>query len=233
MANFLAWSYSRIKQFKTCPRQLWHSVAPRGHPDRIAYVETQAMRDGKEIDEALTKRIGENVPLPAKYAAFEPMARAVIDTPGSKFTQMQLALDQAFNPCGYMDWDNAWVRAIYDVAVIDKDYAFLGDWKNGQVTVDEDQLRLFAIVGFHTFPEVETIDTSYIWLKHGFTSDKTYERRYLGDLWQTFIPDVERMQVSHQTGQWPTTPSKTGCKWCPANKDKRCKDAAVAYGKSS
>lgn len=232
MANFLAWSYSRLKCFKDCPKQLWHTqAAPRGHADRVDYVETQPMRDGKEIDTALTARISDKTPLPPKFTQWEEMCQVVLSAPGNKFTQMQLALNASLQPCGYKDWDNAWVRVVYDVAILDGSYAFVGDWKNGRITVDEDQLRLFATVGFHQFPEVDTIDTSYIWLKHGVTSDKTYHRRELPDLWQTFIPDVERMQIAFRTSRWPAEPKrgKATCGWCPVNKAGKCPVALGPY----
>src|SRR3990167_3968341 len=119
MANSLAWSYSRLKTFLACPKQLWHSIAPRGHEDRIEFVQTQAMKDGNEVDEALTARVSKGVALPLKFSHLEPVAATVLASPGTKFTQMRLALNESFEPCGYKDWDNAWVRVIYDVAVID------------------------------------------------------------------------------------------------------------------
>lgn len=233
MADFLAWSYSRLKQWNDCPRQLWHNIAPRGHPDRVEYVETEATRAGNDVDNALTKRVGSKVPLPAQFAHYEPMAALAAGAPGQVFTQMQLALDQALKPCGYKDWNTAWVRVIYDFAVINGERAFLGDWKNGQIWLDEGQLRLFATVGFHVFPEVQVIDTSYIWLKHGKTSDETYHRRDLAELWMSFMPDVERMQVAHKTNSFPALPKrgKASCKWCPANKMGLCKEAQGPYGR--
>lgn len=229
--EFIAWSHSRLKQFRDCPRQLWHSIAPKGHPDRVDFVQTQAMIDGNNVDNALTKRITHGVELPPQYAPYEGMVQAVLAAPGQKFTQMKLALDRGFNVCGNMDWDNAWVRVIYDVAIVNQDRAFLGDWKNGQIRVDEEQLRLFATVGFHALPEVDVIDTAYIWLRHGVMSDKTYTRRELPDMWNTFFPDVEKMQIAFKTQNWPATPkygAKT-CAWCPANQAKKCKEAKGPY----
>ena len=235
MADFIAWSHSRRKTFTDCPKAFYHQNVPkRGHPDRVEFVQSKAMLDGNEVDDALTKRISVGTALPAKFAPYEPMAQTVLAAPGQKFTQMKLALDQSFKTCGYMDWDRAWVRVIYDVAVINGQRGFLGDWKNGQITTDEDQLRLFATVGFHQFPEVDIFDTSYIWLKHGITSDRTYHRRELPDLWQTFIPDVERMQASFKANHWPATPQKGqwgwNCKRCSVNKAGKCSQAAVPPG---
>ena len=233
MANHLAWSYSRLKTFNDCPRQLWHNIAPKGHPDRVEYVETVATKAGNAVDAALTARLATKAPLPAEFAKYEGLAAAVEAAPGQTFTQMQLALDQSLKPCGYKDWDNAYVRVIYDFAKINGERGFLGDWKNGQIWLDEGQLRLFATVGFHVFPEVQVFDTSYIWLKHDKTSDETYHRRDLSEMWMTFMPDVERMQIAFKTGQFPATPKrgKASCKWCPANAQHKCLSAQGPYGK--
>ena len=51
-------------------------------------------------------------------------------------------------------------------------------------------------------------------------------------MWNTFIPDVERMEVSFQTNHWPATPKRGAatCKWCPANSAGKCKEAQGPYG---
>lgn len=231
MADFLAWSHSRLSQFRECPKKLWHSaLAPKGSPDRLEFVQSQAMLDGLEIDNALTSRVAKATPLPPKYAQWERLMGSIVAAPGVKLTQLKVALDRAFKVCGYTDWNNTWVRAVYDLAIVNGTHAFIWDWKAGQIRLDENQLRLFAATGFHFFPEVDTIDTSYIWLKHGVTSDAHYTRRELPAMWDTFTPDVERMQISYKTNQWPPTPSPSACKWCDVNKAGKCPVAAVKHG---
>ena len=231
MADFLAWSHSRRNTYLQCPRQLWHMIAPKGHSDRVEFEQTKPMRDGQEVDNALTARISKGTPLEPKYAPYEPICQMVIAAPGQKFTQMQLALDRSFKPCGYKDWDTAWIRVIYDLAIIDGNHAVLVDWKNGKISVNDDQLRLFAAVGFHQFPEIETIDVSYVWLTKGTTTDDSYRRRDLPDMWQALLPDVERMQASFKANHWPAAPKngKNTCAYCGANKAGKCKDALGAY----
>ena len=231
--HFIAWSHSRLKTFKDCPKQFYHlNVPKKGAAERVPYEETAAMKAGNAIDNALTSRISGGEPLPPEYAPFEPMAQAVLDTPGTKLTQAKFALDQALTPCGYMDWDRTWVRVVYDVAVINGERAWIGDWKNGKIFVDEQQLRLFATIGFHQFPEVQVIDTAFVWLQHGTLSPKTYYRQELPELWGTFLPDVERLQTAFRNNHWPAEPkngAKT-CQWCPVNKAGRCDRAAGPYG---
>lgn len=225
--DFIAWSHSRRKDWMECPRMFYHkNVAPKGSADRVEFVQTEAMLAGNRIDDALTQRIAKGTPLPAQYAPYEPMAAMVLAAPGVKYTQLRVTLDQAFKPCGYFD-RQAWCRSIYDVAVINGSYAFIGDWKAGMIWPDNDQLALFAATAFHQFPELETIDTSYIWLKHGQTSDETYRRRELPDIWAVLLPEVERLQVAYRTNHWPAAPRRgaKSCRQCGANKAGICDKA--------
>ena len=233
MADFIAWSHSRRNDWLECPRMFYHkNVLKKGHPDKIEFRQTPAMLAGLEIDNALTARIANGTPLPSQYAPYEGMTAAVLAASGQKFTQLKVALDQAFKPCGYMDWNNAWVRSVYDLLILDKEHAHIMDWKAGQIWVDDSQLKLFAATAFHTFPETEIIETSYIWLKYGQTSDKTYRRRDLPDLWAELLPDVERMQVAFRNNHWPATPKrgKSSCSRCSVNQAGKCAEAQGPYG---
>ena len=234
MANFLAWSHSRRKTYLACPKQLYHTaVAHKTDPAYVPYVESKAQRDGKEIDDALTARLGAKTPLPDKFTQWEPMCTTILASLGQKFTQMKIAFDQSFKICGYMDWDTTWLRAIYDFAIVrtESKWAAIWDWKNGAIRPDNDQLKLFAATGFLAWPEVDTIDTSLVWLKHGITSDRQYRRRELPDMWNDLLPDVERMQVSFKTNHWPAEPKegKRTCGWCPVNRAGKCPSAMGPY----
>jgi len=232
LSDWIAWSHSRRKDWMECPKQFYHkNVAPKGSSDRIEFVQTAAMKAGNLIDDALTQRIAKGTPLPPQFAPYEDMAALVVAAPGVKFTQLRVTLDQTFKPCGYFD-SSAWVRSIYDVAVINKDRAFIGDWKAGQVWIDDDQLKLFAATAFHQFPELEVVDTSYIWLKHGLTSDAKYTRRELSDLWNDLLPEVERLQVAFKTNHWPAVPKRgaKSCSRCEVNRMNLCKEAQGPYG---
>ena len=140
-------------------------------------------------------------------------------------------MDQAFKPCGYFDAE-AWVRSIYDVAVINGEHAFIGDWKSGMIWPDDDQLKLFSATAFHQFPELEVVDTSLIWLKHGLTSDAQYKRNQLPEMWSELLEDVERLQVAFKNSHWPAAPKRgaKSCKQCGANQKGICKEAKGPYG---
>jgi hypothetical protein len=232
MANFLAWSFSRLNTFDECPKQLFHTqVVKKGSSERADFIQTQPMKDGNEVDDALTMRISRGTPLPEKFTPYEPIAAMVCAAPGVKLTQAKFALDQNLAPCGYSDWDRAFVRVIFDLAIINGDHAYIWDWKNGQIKISELQLKLFAAVGFKQFPELETIDTSFIWLKHGVTTDNLYQRREQPELWAEIMPLVEQIQIAFKTNYWPALPKrgKATCGWCPVNKAGLCASALTTY----
>ena len=230
--SHIAWSHSRRKTWMECPKAFYHqNVAPKGSPDRVEFMQTPQMIAGNLVDDALTQRIAKGTPLPSQYAPYEPMAAAVLAAPGAKYTQLKVTLDSSFNPCGYFD-SNAWCRAIYDVVVINGTHAFIGDWKAGMIWPDNDQLALFAATAFHQFPELEVIDTSYIWLRHGVTSDETYRRKELPEIWAGLLPEVEQIQVAYQANHWPAAPKKGAktCARCAANAQKKCDKAEGPFG---
>ena len=103
---------------------------------------------------------------------------------------------------------------------------------HGWTVRDLNQLALFAATAFHQFPELEVVDTAYIWLKHGVTSDKTYYRRELPEIWNGLLQEVERLQVAFRNNHWPAAPKRgaKSCKQCGANQKGICKEAKGPYG---
>lgn len=97
---------------------------------------------------------------------------------------------------------------------------------------DNDQLMLFAATAFHQFPELEVIDTSYIWLKHGQTSDETYRRKELPELWAVLLPEVEQLQVAFRTNHWPAAPARQEVMRAlqRVNQQGKCDKAEGPYG---
>lgn len=232
-ADFLAWSFSRIKDFRSCPKKIYHTaILKKWDAGYIGYTESPQQAAGKEIDEAFTKRTQDKTPLPAKFAQWEPLMAAIDAAPGTKFAQLPLAFDRMMNPCGTKDWNNTWLRCVLDLVIVNGAHAFIWDYKNGKLYLDEDQLKLFAAAGFLYFPEVDIIDTSYVWLTQNAHSDRTYRRRELPDLLNYFAPDVERMQIAFKTNNWPATPEVAGnfgCGYCSVNRAGLCPVAKVKY----
>jgi len=67
--------------------------------------------------------------------------------------------------------------------IVDGATATILDYKTGNRKLDNDQLKLFALLGFIHFPQVDEIKTGYIWLKSGKLDTEVYQRGQAKELW--------------------------------------------------
>ncbi len=218
----IAWSGSRLNDFGRCPAMFEHKHILKDAP----YIESPQMAEGKRQHKAMENRVREGAVLPAEYARLEPLAAAISAIPGETHCELDLALDQYRQPCGYKDWDRAWVRATIDVMKLDGSFAWLGDYKTGSPTFDEFQLKLYAAVVFDTYQQVETVATSYIWLKTRTTDPMVYTRDSLQDIWNEIMVPVTELQEAYLRGVFSATPSKRICGYCDVNRMGKCQYAA-------
>jgi RecB family exonuclease len=152
-----------------------------------------------------------------------PVVDKIMSRPGEKFFEHQMAVNRDLKPVGWFAED-VWIRSIADVLVVDDKIAYCIDYKTGKVKDNPTQLQLFAAMVMWHFPNVDTVKTSFVWLKYNETTNSIYERRFLGALWNAIKPRFERVQETINLGVFPTKPSGL-CPWCAA-KD-ICPDARL------
>lgn len=224
----VAWSFSRINDFIKCAYMVYmKSIVAKNQ--RVKFIETAPMKQGKLIHLMLENRVSKGIPIPADYAAtLEPIARAMIEADGTTFTELQIALDENLNPCGYFDWDAVWVRVIIDVMKINGTKCFVGDYKTGTPNFDELQLKLFAAVVFQTYPEVEEVTTAFIWTKTGTLDPAVYTRDQVPALWAELLVEPMKMHEASVMNKWPKRPGHW-CKWCDVNRELKCDKARERY----
>jgi len=134
-----------------------------------------------------------------------------------------MAVNRNLTPVGWFDSD-VWIRSIADVLVVDGATAYCLDYKTGKVKENPTQLQLFAAMVMWHFPEVQTVKTSFIWLKFDEVTNAKYERRFLDALWAALEPRFVKVQEVINLGVFNTRPSGL-CPWCAA-KD-ICPDARL------
>ena len=76
-------------------------------------------------------------------------------------------------------------------------------------------MELFAILVFKTYPDVQRVKTSLVWLKTNEIDTEQYARDEAPALWEKFYSKVARIEHSLAKDQWPRKPSGL-CPWCPA-----------------
>jgi hypothetical protein len=152
-------------------------------------------------------------------AGYEKMAKLITDNPGEKIVEKQMSINESLRPTGWFA-DDAWCRGIVDVGVINGSRALLLDYKTGKRKPDLTQLKLFAGLAFASFPDLEVINTGFVWLKHGTIDKKEYTRKEVPMIWQEFIPRVQRMQRAYDEDKFPPKPSGLCRNYCSVPKHK-------------
>lgn len=203
------WTYSHLDQFETCPR--------RFHETRLAkkYTEpqTDAIKWGIEVENAMEKRILDREPLPDGMKQWEGIAVQLASLPGQKYSQKKLAIDKAFKPCDY--W-HAWSRGQPDLLVVNNSKAVVVDYKTGKRKPSE-QVDLYALYVFAYHAEVNSVDTAFVWLKERKIDRKTITRAEVPITWQTFLPRVAKLESAYERESWPAKPSGLCKGWCPVS----------------
>jgi hypothetical protein len=209
-----AFSYSRLNQFNECPRK-FHEIQIL---KRVKEAESAAMKDGKDQHKALELRVKVNRKLPPTMAKHEPLIKRFIASPGTKQTELQLAIKADFSPCDWFDPrtgpPQVWCRAIVDLGVLNGENALLVDYKTGKISPDFTQLRLTGAVYFHNFPEVNKINLAFLWLKHDKLDKESMTRDEVPEVWDGLMPKIDKYQAAFQKQEFPPRPDRH-CKWCP------------------
>ena len=208
-----SWSHSSMSTFRNCPKQYWHLKVERD----IQESQNEAATWGNAVHEKIELRLKLGPldgALPDEFVMYEAYCQAIERCAGTMYVEEQLALTENLTPCNWYD-SKAWVRAIIDVMHLDGTTARLMDHKTGKRKTDSRQLKLSALMVFHTYPNVMTIKTGFFWLKENARDIETYTRDQIPALWESFRGDLNAFKTAFATNTWQ--PRESGlCKgWCP------------------
>jgi len=209
MTDF-TWSYSSLKQYQNCPKQYQEMRVLKNY----TVTENEAMMYGKEVHSALEDYVKEGVELAKNYQRFKPMVDKLIAIPGDKYPEYEMALTYNKEPCDFKS-DNRWVRGIADLVIVDKDYAFIIDYKTGSNKYpDPKQLRLMALMLFTHFPEIQKIKAGLLFVMKNSFLNEEYHRKDMDKSWKMFEQPLKRLETSYDYDTWVPNPTPL-CGWCP------------------
>jgi CRISPR/Cas system-associated exonuclease Cas4 (RecB family) len=206
----IAWSYSRLTSFETCPKKFWHTSVQKDFKEP----ESDDMRHGKKVHKALERRIGFNEKLPNELSYLEPIAAKFSKSHGTKLVEQQLAITPDFEPCEWYG-PNVWARCIIDLAIVAPPHAVIVDWKTGKQSDDFTQQQVAAAMFFLFNPDVETIDLMYYWIKDRKPSIRSLARSDAKIVWAAAVKRVLRYTMAHQQANFPPKPSGLCKRHCP------------------
>ncbi len=206
----IKWSYSGLKDYTNCPRQYYEVKVAKNFVKK----PTQQMLYGSAVHKALEDYVGESKPLQKNYERYQPMLDALLEIEGQRFPEYRMALNADLQPCSFGGADY-WVRGIVDLLIVDDDTAHIVDYKTGSAKYpDVKQLKLMSLMTYAHFPEVQHIKAGLLFVAHNTYIDETYHRDDSEHLWKDFLPDLERLKLSHESDKWPENPTPL-CGWCP------------------
>jgi hypothetical protein len=211
------WSYSRLKNYRTCPKKHYHAdLAPKGSPDSFKDTKGAAMEYGNQVHDAIAARISKGHALPPAIAHFEPRVQRVLNSPpGAKLlVEQDMAITREFTSTGYWDRD-VWYRAKCVFVKIVGPVALAVDWKTGKIIEDSEQLALMAQCIFSAYPEVQKVRTLFDWLGNNAETVLDLQRSDMATLWRQLLPEVAGYEEACRTFTFPPKPSGLCKSHCP------------------
>jgi len=178
----------------------------------------EASKYGERIHEHLETRMnGGN--LDAEATQYEPLCKVIeeLAVQGTLHVEHKLTLTENLTPTGWWDAD-AWLRSKLDILIVVGDNALVLDWKTGKRNADQFQLQLFAAQVFKHFPEVQQVDTAFVWLKSMELDSRHYVREDMPEVWAEIMNRIRRIYDAYEHDNWPARPSGL-CRFCPCRND--------------
>ena len=218
-----AWSFSKLKNYETCPRRyqavdLEKSHGQEGPPS----VELQR---GDELHTAMKNRVQGSSPLPAQFIYMEPWANKltqVLSPYQIIQCELKLSTDKHGKPTGYFD-KKTWLRGLIDYFRLlpahkeDVDVGHIVDYKTGKPPKiwDGTQLMLNAYLIFASYAKCQMVRVDYLWTEYNDTTHETYKREDMPKLMADLLPRVEVMEQAHLTNVFPPKPCGLCKDYCP------------------
>lgn len=204
------WSYSALSEFIKCPKKYYEIRVAQNY----TVIPSEKMIYGTEVHKALEDYVRDGKELAKNYQRFKSLADTLINIPGTKYCEYEMALDTNKQPCPF-DSSDRWVRGIVDLLIIDGDYAFIVDYKTGSNKYpDPKQLRLMALMTFAHFPQVNKIKAGLLFVMHNSFITEEYLKDDIAGSWLKFEQPLKRLDMSYINNSWVPNPSPL-CRYCP------------------
>lgn len=236
-ARPFAWSYSKLKNFETCPRRHWHLDMKRD----ITEPMSEAVTWGNEFHRHMANAIGtddnharqprERItqrPLPSGYERFQPWVSRFLHARANGaavYAEISLAITREFQPCAWFA-PEAWFRTKVDVMMLtaDKLMACVEDWKTGRRVEDSPQLVLTAIALMAHYPSLHAVRTEFVWIKE-MRDEAPFDCVDRVSLWRKDIPGawnglaarVRSLEDAFTSRSYPARPSGLCRRHCPVS----------------
>jgi len=208
----VTWSHSSLKDFEGCAKR-YHEVKVL---QRFPFKDTVHTIYGKDVHKAIEDYGREGTPIPEQFAFVQPVVDVLLDKPGRKLFEHEMALTKELQPCDF-ESPQRWVRGIADLLIINDDNltARVVDWKTGNDKYpDRDQLTLMSLMVFAHFPHIRSVSSALFFVVKNSMVKHRMSREEADDAWQQYRERVAKLEAAHEYGVWNPRQSPL-CGWCP------------------
>ena len=207
----LSHSYSSLKLYENCPYRYYHQRIAKTVVDKGG----EASQHGERVHKHLEDRLRDKVDLPQELKHVEPLVNSFenLSAGGDIFAELEMTLTKDLTPTSWWGED-AWMRSKLDVYIVKNNKSVVADWKTGKRRPDFFQLELFALQVFAHYQEVQSVTSSFVWIKDMAMDKQTFTRNDTPRLWDKVLGKVQRIEQSVTYENWPAKPSGL-CMYCP------------------
>lgn len=214
MTQAPGWTFSKIKEFDTCPRKYEGTYVTK----EVPYTETEATIYGTELHKAAEDYIGEGTPLNSKFAWLQATLDRLNAIPGDKYCELELAIkrvDGQLVACGFKDKDY-WMRGIADLAIVNGPVGHVVDYKSGKSSrySDTRQLALMAAGMFLRFPTLETVKGALLFVVAGQIVKASYTRENALSIFAELNGLLAMRERAYELGVFNPKPNGLCRKYC-------------------
>lgn len=212
----VTWSYSSLSLFKQCPRKYYRLRVAQD----LKEPEAEHLLYGSAVHKVAEEYGRDGKAIPEKYAFVKPFVDVILESPGNKYFEHEMALTRNFEPCEFHS-PNRWWRGIADVLIVrpEENYALVLDYKTGKSAryADTAQLEVLSLATFAHFPEVNLIDAGLVFVVSKEFVEISISRADADKAWQKWDQEVARLEKSTATDVWNPAPNFTCRNHCPVD----------------
>jgi hypothetical protein len=209
----MAWSYSRLHGFELCPRRYHETQVLKNWPEE----ESAILIEGNAIHAAMAKALRDGTHLPTKYKIHQHWVDKILQTEGELLIEedAKWAITRQFKPTTWFS-KTVWLRCIADAVKLAPPKAGIVDWKWGKsINADPLQLTLTSLMLLTQFPELNCVESHFVWLQEDDKTTQALHREDAADAWAEILPRVKRFEEATIKDNFPPQPGRFCARWCP------------------
>jgi hypothetical protein len=207
----IKWSYSSLSLFNQCPKKYYHLKVAKDVVEPV----TEALTYGTKVHEAAEFYIRDGKPIPPEFAYMQEILDMLKNLPGEKLCEYEMGLTKNLEPCGFKDKD-VWWRGIADLVIMEKDKAYLIDYKTGKSSkyADTKQLEILSLALFKHFPNLKRVKAGLLFVVAKDIVKANYTRETQEPHWVRWLQDTTQMELAHANEVWNARPNFSCKNFC-------------------